>query len=187
MILLAGINGAGKSTFYDEFLLGLKLPFINADRIALQLWPQEAELRAYEAGEAAARLRKQSLEAGQSFVTETVFSHVSKVDLMRDARRAGYRVILIYIHLDGPEMARLRVEERIARGGHSVPPEKLESRYRRLLANVQAAIQLADQALVYDNSFIDDPFRHIATIQSGMLTKHFEPVPAWLGQLLKPA
>ena len=65
-------------------------------------------------------------------------------------------------------------------GGHQVPIEKIISRYARSMANLHAAIPLADRVYIYDNS-IDDVFaRLIARTQDGVLRKVYEAVPTWV-------
>ncbi|MEI2774610.1 MAG: zeta toxin family protein [Tetrasphaera sp.] len=92
--LLAGPNGAGKSTLATRVLLPrTHLPFVNADILAAR-WPGEEVEHAYEAAELAAEQRDQLLAQRASFIAATVFSHPSKVDLVRRARVAGYLVHL---------------------------------------------------------------------------------------------
>ena len=93
--VLAGPNGAGKSTFYDRVLRPTThLPFVNADMIAADRWPDDAAVHAYEAAEIASQVRDGLVAERRSFVAETVFSHDSKVDFVRRARAAGYQVTL---------------------------------------------------------------------------------------------
>ena len=100
--VLAGPNGAGKSTFYHELLgpaTGLAL--INADDIAARSWPGEEIRHAYEASAQATRQGERAICRRESFATETVFSHPSKLSLVRGARAAGYQVSL-HILRPGP-------------------------------------------------------------------------------------
>src|SRR4051794_11389469 len=91
--LLAGPNGSGKSTLWTHVLdLELHLEFVNADAIAGNRWPDDPAIHAYEAAELAAARRDELIAAGRSFATETVFSHQSKIDLVRSAVEAGYIV-----------------------------------------------------------------------------------------------
>lgn len=166
--LVAGPNGAGKTTFYEEILASTHLPFINADRIARERWPDDAEARAYEAAAVAAEERRKAISEGRSFVAETVFSHPSKVDLVRRARAAGYRVHL-HVILVPEELAVQRVRARVDAGGHPVPEEKIRTRYRRLWTLVRQAIELADRAEVLDNGRAAQPFRRVASFERGVL------------------
>ena len=93
--VLAGGNGAGKSTFYERFLKPSGLPFVNADILARELFPDDPEANSYEAARAVEVLRQQLVEEGRTFCFETVFSHPSKIDFVAMARARGYEIILV--------------------------------------------------------------------------------------------
>jgi predicted ABC-type ATPase len=80
--VLAGGNGAGKSTFYHHYLEPKNIPFINADILAKQVFPQTSELHSYDAAIIARQIRNQLLQEGKTFCFETVFSHPSIVILL---------------------------------------------------------------------------------------------------------
>ena len=167
--LLAGPNGAGKSTFVTEVLEPVThLPFVNADLIAAELWPDAQAEHAYEASRAAAAERKRLMAARASFITETVFSHPSKVDLVARATALGYLVHL-HVVLVPESLPVARVAARVAQGGHDVPTKKIEERYARLWPLVAAARDLADRTTFYDNSRAAKPFRVVATFERGRL------------------
>lgn len=176
--LIVGPNGAGKTTFYEEILRpATGLPFINADLIARQRWPSDESAHAYEAAREAAELRRSAIEDRRSFVTETVFSHPSKLDLLRTAGVAGYRRYL-YVILIPEELAVQRVGVRVEIGGHDVPEDKIRSRFRRLWQLVRQAIALADEAEVRDNSRAKTAFRLVARYHGGALIGSAE-WPPW--------
>jgi len=129
--LLAGGNGAGKSTFYRTQLEPLGFPFVNADILAKELYPDSPEQHSYDAAIIAEQIRKDLLEQGNSFCFETVFSHHSKIDFVAQAKISGYEIVLVFIHLDNISLNQSRVNQRVSEGGHSVPPEKVESRIPR--------------------------------------------------------
>lgn len=183
--LLAGPNGAGKTTFYEEILRpATRLPFINADLIARQRWPENESVHAYEAAAEAAELRRAAIEDRRSFVTETVFSHPSKLELMRIAGTAGYRRYL-YVILIPEELAVRRVGVRVATGGHDVPEDKIRSRFRRLWQLVRRAIALAEETEILDNSRARTAFRLIARYRNGNLMGSAD-WPAWTPRELQP-
>lgn len=167
--LLAGPNGSGKTTLATRVLIpATHLPFVNADVIAAQRWPGEEVERAREASQAAAAEREVLIGRRTSFITETVFSHPSKVDLVRDAQRAGFRVTLHVVVV--PEAVTVaRVAERVGRGGHAVPVDRIRARYRRLWPLVVQARALADQCFVYDNSTAAAALRLVASYERGVL------------------
>ncbi|HEY5856689.1 MAG TPA: AAA family ATPase [Aldersonia sp.] len=151
--LVVGPNGAGKSTFVEQTLAPL-LPrsvFVNADVIAQQRWPGQAEQKSYEAARIAAATRDKLIDDGRQFIAETVFSHGSKLDLIARAQHAGFAVVLHAI-LVPESLAVLRVARRAGAGGHSVPEAKIRARYQRLWPLVAVAISRTDQATVYDTA-----------------------------------
>ena len=106
--LVVGPNGAGKSTFV-RLTLAPVLPrasFVNADVIAQQRWPDDAEAHSYEAARVAAATREALVARGEPLIAETVFSHPSKLELLRQAGAAGYYTAVHVVMV--PEAARCR-------------------------------------------------------------------------------
>ena len=181
--LLAGPNGAGKSTLAHEVLVPVTgLPFVDADEIARSRWPGGELEHAYEASAAAAVERDHLLEQRRSFVTETVFSHPSKVDLVRRSAGRGYLVTL-HVVLIPVELALERVAHRVGGGGHDVPTDKVRARFDRLWPLVAVARDIADRATFYDNSRAATPFRAVATFERGRLVGQAR-WPVWTPEAL---
>lgn len=181
--MLVGGNGAGKSTFYQQRLKPLGLPFINADNIAKDVFPEAPEEHSYLAAQIAEKMRVEKLSSGKSFCFETVFSHPSKIDFIAQAKALGYQIIMVFIHLEPCELNNARIAQRVEEGGHHVPPEKVASRIIRTLENVKVAIPLCDQFRVFDNSSSDVPFLPVVTVKNGRVTHHLENVPDWVKNL----
>ena len=185
MVLLVGINGAGKTTFYYTKIKpfhdanGMNVPFVNADEIEKANKLGDS----YTAARQAARLRKQYLSEGQSFVTETVFSHQSKIDLIGDAQKHGFEVVLNHVHVEDPELAYSRVQTRIAMGGHPVPKKKVDERFPRTFKNIQEAATKADRTYVWDNNLTaseNQPMhRFVLSMVRGSIVKITNEIPAW--------
>ena len=183
--VLAGGTGAGKTTFYEQHLKRRGIPFVNADRIAREVYPEAPEANSYRAAIIAEIIRNRGILDGRSFCFETVFSHPSKVDFLAQAKALGYRIILVLIHLSSADLNKARVSQRVAAGGHQVPSDKVESRIPRTLAHVKQALPLCDHVLVLDNSDPDDPFRHVLSIANGQVHKDVHPLPDWASKLLE--
>ncbi len=88
----------------------------------------------------------------RKFSFETVFSHPSKLDIMREAANNGYKVYLYFVSTESADINKYRVALRTQRGGHNVPNDKIESRYYRSLDLLYDAAQIAYQAFLWDNS-----------------------------------
>lgn len=180
--VLAGPNGAGKSTYARDVLIpATHLGFVNADVISAERWPDAQLEHAYDAAQIAEVERRRRMAAGQSFITETVFSHSSKVDMVADASSMGYLVAL-HVVLVPAELSVQRVSERVRRGGHAVPEAKIRQRYDRLWPLVIEAARVADEAHFFDNSSAKNPFRHCATMIHGSLIGE-AAWPIWVSSL----
>jgi len=177
-LVLAGHNGSGKSTlWYDRLADGLQIPLVNADRLTLSLLPpvdadQKLKQWAERLRDGDERWQKLSQDAvqlfmglimdqGMSFAFETVFSYLeqrpdgsfkSKIDIIETLQAHGYFVILLFVGLASVELSILRVATRKSHGGHGVPDVKLRSRYPRTQQAIRMASEVADMALMFDNS-----------------------------------
>jgi predicted ABC-type ATPase len=173
--LLAGPNGSGKTTLARRVLMpATDLPFVNADDLAAERWPGEELSHAYDASDAAAQERSRRIEERSSFITETVFSHPSKLELVQTAQAAGYLVHL-HVVVIPEQLSVQRVVHRVRQGGHAVPVRKIRQRYRRLWPLVAQARDLADLTFVYDNSTAARPFRLMASYELGQVLG----TPSW--------
>jgi len=182
--LVTGGNGAGKSTFYHLFLETKGIHSVNADMIAKKINPENPEKVSYEAASLAIRMLEALLYQGTSFCYETVFSHPSKIDLVAKAKALGYEIILVYIHLDTPELNEARVKQRVYAGGHSVPAVKIRSRIPRTMKNVAAVLPLVNEARLLNNSMFTNYFQQVALVRQGIRSKALSPLPSWAEEIL---
>ena len=182
--VLAGGNGAGKSTFYNLYLAKYGIKFVNADLIAKDLNSENPEGLSYHAATLAAKIREDLISQGVSFCFETVFSHESKIDFLGQAKANGYTIILVYIHLFDSSLNEARVKQRISEGGHGVPIEKIHSRIPRTMKLIRTALSIVDEARILDNSSKDDPFQQIIVMKSGNYETKSDPLPEWARDLL---
>lgn len=175
LTIVAGPNGAGKSTLTASGALG-NVPVVDPDAIAQTLSPETPEAAATRAGKRALDQRRDFLHAGKSFAIETTLSGNSTLALMEEARAHGFRVELKYIGLQDHALARGRVAQRVASGGHDVPQQDIERRFDRSLENLPDAISMADASALYDNSG-ERPMRRVAELSRDRFT--FENAPIW--------
>jgi predicted ABC-type ATPase len=182
--VLAGGNGAGKSTFFNLYLKKHGVTFVNADLIAKDLDPENPEGLSYQAATLASKIREDLIKQGVSFCFETVFSHESKIDFLAQAKANGYKIILVYIHLFDPRLNAARVSQRVSKGGHNVPIEKILSRIPKTIKNIKIALSIVDEARVLDNSSKDDPFKQIIVMKSQKYEAKIDPLPEWAKDLI---
>lgn len=179
--IFAGVNGAGKSTlFYSEANrdLGIRL---NSDEILHSLGLDWKDTSAQIlAGKKLLQLQKECLSNGVSFNQETTLSGQSIVDTIKKAKELNYAIHLRYIGVANPEIAKERVRQRIARGGHGVSEGTLERRFETSKENFIKIYPLCDSVIIYDNT---EQMTCVASIRAGELTliQHID----WVDELLR--
>lgn len=131
-------------------------------------------------------LRQSMVRADSSFSVETVFSHVSKLQFITDAKSAGFKVYFYFISTEDPGINLQRVENRVALGGHDVPVDKIDSRYYRCMENAFEAFRLSDRVFFFDNSGSTqaDGFSAFAEKNEGELYIHSQTVPVWFDRYI---
>jgi predicted ABC-type ATPase len=185
LIVVAGPNGAGKSTVVETFLKPTGILIVNPDEVAKGLSPDSPEDVAYEAARIADTWRRDLAARGISFCMETVFSDPqrAKLEFLKECQSSGYTVILVFIGLESAELSLGRVIQRVERGGHDVPDEKIEARFPRTFDNLRQALTFVDEALLFDNSSSDQPFRFVAAFKAGKRQRRKGFAPAWTAML----
>lgn len=127
--------------------------YVNADEIARGISPFQPEKVAIEAGRVMLRRMDELLDQNESFAFETTLATRSFKNFILKARHNGYRITLIYFWLDSVQLAQFRVQNRVAEGGHHIPNDVVERRYRSGLYNLfHLYADLCDLVLLYDNS-----------------------------------
>lgn len=184
LFLIAGPNGAGKSTFYDTVLKPrVQTPFINADIIQRDELKDPSAEAAYEAAKTASARRDDCLRSGRSFLTATVFSHPSKLEMLDAARKAGFRIVIFHLHLDSADLAVARVAARIEEGGPPVPENKIREKYARNQQLIHDAVLMADKGAVYDASRLNQAPRLLVKTSHGQADWTAQDLPEWFGRL----
>lgn len=155
LIILAGPNGSGKTTFASQLLnhqWSKGCLMLNADILAEDLGSWNNADCIKQAQEQIRIQLNESLEKGTSIIYETVFSHESKLGIIKTAREKGYFIRLFFICTESPEININRVAERVSKGGHTVPGDKVGTRYERALKYGAEALKLVQRGYMYDNS-----------------------------------
>src|SRR5207244_10847519 len=155
IVIIAGPNGAGKTTFAREFLPNEAdcTVFVNADLIAAGLAPFSPEAAAFRAGRLMLEEIKNHVRRQESFAFETTLSGLMYGRLIPSWQALGYRVKLMYLSLPNPEMAIVRVADRVAQGGHCVPEAVIRRRFDAGWDNFNLIYKLLVNAWsLYDNS-----------------------------------
>jgi len=135
-------------------------------------------VNSYFASVAADFIRHKLLESSTSFTFETVMSSPDKVAFLAKAKAQGFRIYLYYVATEDPDINISRVRHRVKMGGHTVPEDKIVSRYHRSLDLLMDAVQLADRAYIFDNTSHERVW--LAEVTDGrLLEMKSEQMPQW--------
>src|SRR5438046_2777444 len=130
IVIIAGPNGGGKTTFAQEFLpneAGCPL-FVNADLIAAGLSPFQPDAAAFRAGRVMLAEIDDHARLGINFAFETTLAGRTYAGRIPRWRADGYHVKLMFLSLPNVEMAIDRVARRVQGGGHNVPSDVIHRR-----------------------------------------------------------
>lgn len=189
LLVIAGPNGAGKTTVTvrlrdDHWSHGVE--YLNPDDIAQTRFGDWNSPRAtLEAAEWTTARREELLRKQSGIAFETVFSTPEKVDFLQRAKSSGYFVRVFFIGTEDPRINAARVAGRVMQGGHTVPIEKIINRYGKSMANLSAAIRLADRVYIYDNSVDGVDARLCARTEDGKLRKIYGALPPWVADAVQ--
>ncbi|MBN4072633.1 zeta toxin family protein [Crocinitomix catalasitica] len=158
LYIIARCNGAGKTTASFTILPEILNcnEFVNADEIARGLSPFNLESVTLEAGRIMLNRIDEMLEQKKDFAFETTLSTKSYVGKIKEAKKNGYRVMLIFFWLENDDLAVERVKSRVKEGGHNIPEETIRRRYFSGLKNLHKLyIPLCDNWIIFNNSSLE--------------------------------
>jgi predicted ABC-type ATPase len=161
IFVLAGTNGAGKSSIGGAWLRASGGDYFNPDEAALRILtanpgmsPAVANAAAWQRGKA---LLNRAIAELADFAFETTLGGKTIPSLLEAAASAGIPVHIWFVGLDSPELHLERVCARVARGGHDIPEEKVRDRYDRSRLNLIRLLRKLTELRFYDNSAEADP------------------------------
>jgi predicted ABC-type ATPase len=139
----------------------------------------------YDAALAADFIRNQLLLSSQTFTFETVLSHPSKIDFLRQSMAAGYKNYLYFICTVSPAINIDRIKQRTQLGGHSVPEDRIIKRYFESLQILSEIIPLCYRTYLFDNSLEERSIEPVAEIDSsGTLLLKKDEMPWWIQEYI---
>jgi predicted ABC-type ATPase len=142
------------------------------------------ETHSYEGAFIASFIRYLLLVQNKSFSFETVMSHTSKLDEIRQVVSLGYQAYLYFVCIDSPEVNISRVSNRIEKGGHDVAENKIIERYFKALDNLHLAIPLCYRAYLFDNSGKEQLL--LAEVYKGKMELKTNRLPNWFIRYVLP-
>ena len=161
VFVLAGANGAGKSSLGGAALLEHGVEYFNPDEAARRILAANPTIVQEDANSAAwhegKRLLERAIAERLNFAFETTLGGNTIPALLERALESGIEVRVWYVGLNTPELHVTRVRSRVERGGHDIPEAKIRERYHRSRLNLVRLIRKLTEVRVYDNSKEADP------------------------------
>lgn len=159
--VIAGVNGAGKSSVAGEAFRQSGADYYNPDEAARLLRAANPTLTQTEANGAAwhegVRLLKRAIDERLDFAFETTLGAHTIPRLLREAAKAGVEIYVWYVGLESPELHIARVRSRVARGGHDISEADIRRRYERSRLNLIDLLPVLRALRLFDNSAEADP------------------------------
>ena len=176
--IFAGVNGAGKTSIYRSiYYYDNKLEKrINTDEMVARIGSWQDKNLQIKCAREAVKLIKKYIEENTSFNQETTLSGNSIIKNIKSAKEKGFYIVMNYIGVDNPEIAKERVSIRVSKGGHGIDDKDIERRYYDSLDNLKRIIDICDEINIYDNS---DMFREIINIEAGKIVWKSNNMPEW--------
>jgi len=154
--VLAGTNGAGKSSLAGATFVAKGTEYFNPDEAASLILSANPEITQPEATSAAwhqgKRLLERAIAERLSFAFETTLGGQTITALLDSALSAGAEVRVWYVGLRSAELHIARVRARAAKGGHDIPEARIHERYDRSRLNLIHLMPKLTELRVYDNS-----------------------------------
>lgn len=181
--VLAGVNGAGKSSIAGAAFRNHGTDYYNPDEAARELKAANPGLDQTQANSAAwhrgRELLERAIAGGLDFAFETTLGASTIPRLLTGAAQQGIAVHVWYAGLATPELHIARVRARVARGGHAIPEDVIRRRFEHSRLNLISLLPVLSAVRVYDNSAEADPAA--GKIPAPVLVLHMA-----LGRILNP-
>ena len=180
-IIIAGVNGCGKSTLYQMQETLKNMPRINTDEILKEFgdWRNISDIM--KAGKIAVRKLNKYLESEITFNQETTLCGKSIMKTIREAKNKGYYIEMHYIGVDSVEIVKDRISYRVKNGGHGIPEKDVERRYVESFHGLLETIPLCNLVALYDNT---ESFRRFSIYRNGERIRLSKNIPHWYSRII---
>lgn len=182
--IFAGVNGAGKTSIYESIYYdeNKSEKRINTDEMVARIGYWKDKNLQIKCAREAVNLIKQYICEGTSFNQETTLCGKSIINNITLAKEKGFYIVMNYVGVDNPEIAKERVRIRVNKGGHGIPDKDIERRYYDSLNNLKEVIKLCDEINIYDNT---ERFREVICFQNNKIVWMDNKIPIGAINLLE--
>jgi len=196
--VLAGVNGAGKSSVGGTAIRREGTDYWNPDEIARAILESHPSMEVAEANAVAWQRGREHLETAirtrRSFALETTLGGRTITRTLVEGIARGAPVHVWYVGLEGVDLHIERVRKRVEQGGHDIPEAVVRSRYRTSRENLVRLMPVLERLIVYDNSAGPQPDGavapdHLLTMQGGRIVtmKDLPEQPRWARPIIMTA
>lgn len=194
--VIAGVNGAGKSSVAGAHLRHAGGDYFNPDEVARLLMADDVHLSQTAANARAWQMGYEQLlraiDEAADYSFETTLGGNTICQTLHDAIDAGEEVRLFFVGLSSPEQHIARVAARVSRGGHAIPEAKIRERWFGAIHNAMGLIPRCAAVTVFDNSREDDgqgprPVCLFALQGARFASPPVDPMPDWAKPLASVA
>lgn len=194
--VIAGINGAGKSSIAGARIRSAGGDYFNPDEVARSLMDADRTLSLTEANAQAWKMGfeqlSRAIEEELDYTFETTLGGNSICQLLHEAIDKGREVRIFFCGLASPELHIKRVAARVARGGHDIPEAKIRERWTGAIHNMLGLIPRCAAVRVFDNSEPSDrggpqPVCLFSLVGNSFDSFPVESMPEWVKPLASAA
>ncbi|MEJ8857904.1 zeta toxin family protein [Variovorax robiniae] len=201
IFVLAGVNGAGKSSVGGAMLLEHGLTWYNPDSFARELAQsgvplEEANAQAWQHGK---ELLQKAIAEGANHALETTLGANTMPALLEQAA-ASHAVVMLFCGLESAEMHIERVRLRVTQGGHDIPDNKIRERWTASRLHLIKLMPHLARLQVFDNSAqaktgqkIPNPILVLEMLDGVIVLpdlenkRALESIPAWARPIVQAA
>ncbi len=175
--IIGGVNGVGKSSLSgvlsaENSDLGI---IIDTDKITAENGGDRIK-----GGKIAIERIESCLKRGINFTQETTLSGVRTLKTIQKARELNYFIRLYYVGVSSSTESINRIKNRVAKGGHDIPPEDVERRYNKRFNDLIKILPYCNEVIFFDN---ENGFVEKAEYKNGTLITKGGNIPEWIKEL----
>ena len=182
-VIVAGVNGVGKSTLYQSNDYLKNMPRINVDEIVRDIGNWQNTKDVFKAGKIAVKKIESYFDKGITFNHETTLCGKSIIKNISKAKELGYFIELHYIGVETVTIVKERVKHRVEQGGHGIPERDIERRYIETFQQLNSILKECNLIAFYDNT---KEFRRFAICKNGTLVRVSQNIPNWFSKVTLP-